>query len=143
MPNSGLYDNEPNSRSDILYAFNSGSHILTMPLSSQLFFNSETNEIRSASDNKHARSRATSVFFLTMAAPIQEATLGVILNHQQTLENTLMFDVKQLEYQTPITVNRVEKKKLHVGEPESQLPDDDNIEEIQKTMSNQPDINME
>lgn len=89
-----------------------------MPLSSQLFLDSETKEIRSASDNKHARSRETSGF-LTMAAPLQEATLGAILNQQQTLVNTLMFDGKQLKYQTPITVNRVQEKKLHVGEPES------------------------
>lgn len=62
-------------------------------------------------------------FLLTMAVSIQEATLGAILNQRQTLVNTLMYmyDVKQLKYQTSITVNQVEEKKVHVGEPESQL----------------------
>lgn len=53
---------------------------------------------------------------LTMASPIKEATLGAILYQQQTLVNTLMFDVKQLKYQTPITVNQVGENKVHVGE---------------------------
>lgn len=51
-----------------------------------------------------------------MASPIKEATLGAILYQQQTLVNTLMFDVKQLKYQTPITVNQVGENKVHVGE---------------------------
>lgn len=56
-----------------------------------------------------------------MASPIQEATLGAILNQQQTLVNTLMFDVKQQKYQTPITVSQVEENKVHVGEQESRI----------------------
>lgn len=112
-----VYDNVPNSRSDILYAFISESHILTMLFCSQLFLDLKANPpvIISMQD------LATHLGFFLMALPIQEAMLGAILNQQQTLVNTLMFDVKQLKYQTPITVNQVGENKVHVGEPESRI----------------------
>lgn len=116
-----VYDNVPNSRSDILYAFISESHMLTMLFCSQLFLDLKANPPVIISMQDLATHLVFWGFFLTMASPIQEATLGAILNQQQTLVNTLMFDVKQLKYQTPITVNQVGENKVHVGEPESRI----------------------
>lgn len=144
LPNSGLNDNVPNSGSDILNTSNSGSNILTMPLCSQLILDPDTNEIRSASDNNHPRSREAPVTG-TVVAPIREFTLGTILNQQQTLLHNLMFEIKQLKSKTSITENRVETEKIHLGRPESDVhvSDDDDMEEIRRTVSHKSDIHME
>lgn len=144
LPNSGLNDNVPNSGSDILNTSNSGSNILTMPLCSQLILDPDTNEIRSASDNNHPRSREAPVTG-TVMAPIREFTLGTILNQQQMLLHNLMFEIKQLKSKTSSTENRVETEKIHLGRPESDVhvSDDDDMEEIRRTVSHKPDIHME
>lgn len=111
LPNSGLSDNVHNSWSDILNTSNSGSNILTMPLCSQIILDPDTNEIRSASENNHPRSREAPITG-TMAAPIRELTLGTILNQQQTLLHNLMFEIKQLKSKTPVTENRKETEKI-------------------------------
>lgn len=115
---------------------------MTRPLCSQLILDPDTNEIPSASDNNHPRSRETPVTG-TMAAHIREFTLGTILNKQQTLLHNVMFEIKQLKSKTQVTENRKKTEKIHLGRPESDESDDDDMEEIRRTVSHKPHIYME
>lgn len=78
-----------------------------------------------------------------MAAHIREFTLGTILNKQQTLLHNVMFEIKQLKSKTQVTKNRKKTEKIHLGRPESDESDDDDMEEIRRTVSHKPHIYME
>lgn len=72
-----------------------------------------------------------------MAAPIHEATRSYVWGNFEPTSNSVkqfIFKVKQLKYQIPIAVNRLETDKLHFGRPESHVSDDD-IKEIRRTVS--------
>lgn len=141
-----VYDNVFNSRSDILYAFISESHILTMLFCCQLYLDLKTNEIWSTIDNKHARSRVTPVLLLLLFF----VNNGCVHTRSYAWGN---FES---------TTNSGKHFNVHVWCQTTEIPDFDycksswgkestcwrtgipaNNKNIQRTMSHQPDIHME